>query len=66
MHRRFCIGPPEVSLHLLTQKFHRRGILLIIAFMKEKQHILNRTAPATPGLLTRWGGPQEDHNLLSY
>ena len=36
MHRRFHIAPPPVSLNLLPQEFHIRGILLTIA-MKEKQ-----------------------------
>ena len=37
VHRRFRIGPPQVSLNLLPPEFHRRGILLTIANMKEKQ-----------------------------
>ena len=37
INRPFCIGPPQVSLNLLPPEFHRRGILLIIAIMKEKQ-----------------------------
>ena len=37
MHRRFWIGPPQVSLNLLPTEFNRRGILLTIAIMKEKQ-----------------------------
>ena len=38
MHRRFRIGPPQVSLNLLPPEFHRRGFLLTFAIMKEKQH----------------------------
>ena len=37
MHRRFHIGPPQVSLNLLPQEFNSLGILLTIAIMKEKQ-----------------------------
>ena len=37
MHTRFCIGRPQVSLNLLPPKFQKRGILLTIAIMKEKQ-----------------------------
>jgi len=37
IHRRFRIGPPHVFLNLLPQEFHRWGILLTIAIMKEKQ-----------------------------
>ena len=37
IHRRFCIGPPQVSLNLLPPELHRRGIMLTIASMKEKQ-----------------------------
>ena len=38
MHRRlFRIGPPQVFLNLLPPEFHRRGILLTFAIMKEKQ-----------------------------
>ena len=34
---RFRIGPPQVSLNLLPPEFHRQGILLTFAIMKEKQ-----------------------------
>ena len=37
IHRRFRIGPPQVSLNLLPPEFHRRGIMLTIANMTEKQ-----------------------------
>ena len=37
MHRRFRIGLLQVSLNLLPQEFHSRGVLLTIAIMKEKQ-----------------------------
>ena len=37
MHRRFRIDPPQVSLNLLSPEFHKRGILLTIAIMKDKQ-----------------------------
>ena len=35
MHRRFCIGRPQVSLNLLLLKFRRQGILLTIAIIKK-------------------------------
>ena len=37
MHIWFCIGPPQVSLNLVPPELHRRGILLTIAILKEKQ-----------------------------
>ena len=35
--RQFRVGPPKVSLNLLPQEFHRQGILLTIAILKEKK-----------------------------
>ena len=37
MDRQFRNGPPQVSLKLLPPEFNRRGIILTIAFMKEKK-----------------------------
>ena len=37
MHRRFRIGPPQVSFNLLPPELHRRGMLLVIAIVNEKQ-----------------------------
>ena len=37
MHRRFHISPPQGSLNLLQPELHRRGIMMTIAILKEKQ-----------------------------
>ena len=59
MHRRFRIGPPQVSLNLLPPKFHRRGILLTIANMtekeetKKKKNYLKQNGKSPPPTLTK-------------
>ena len=41
LKKRFRIGPHQVSLNSCPPEFNRRGILLTIAIMKEKQQEKN-------------------------